>query len=77
MLVQLNNPTHNAAIVLKMGVPIRVGEHNIRSTIWAMLVGGVKETAKERLNAQCVEVVPRRFEDPGGDWIVRPYPALR
>ena len=50
MLVQLNHTAHHAAIVLKMAVPICVAEHDIRSAVRAMLIGGVEETAKIRLN---------------------------
>ena len=69
MLVHLHNTAHHAAIILKMGVPIRVGEHDIGSAVRAMLVGGVEETAEIRLNAQGVEVVPAGFVDPDAGWI--------
>ena len=52
MLVQLDHAAHHAAIILKMAVPIRVAEDDIRSTVGAVLIGGVKEAAKIRLNAQ-------------------------
>jgi hypothetical protein len=64
MLVQLNHTAHYATIILEMGVPKRVSEHDIRSAVWAMLIGGVKELAKIGLQAQCVEVVPASFLDP-------------
>ena len=51
MLVELNRAAHHAAVILKMRVPIRVGEHHIRGAVHAMLIGGVEETAKIRLNA--------------------------
>ena len=51
MLVHLDHTAHHAAIILKMAVPIGVGEHDIRSAVGAMLIGGVEETAKIRLNA--------------------------
>src|ERR1700730_8097459 len=51
MLVHLNPTAHHATIILEMGVPIRVGEHDIRSAVRAMLIGGVKEMAKIRLKA--------------------------
>jgi hypothetical protein len=47
MAVETENAAHDATIVLKMGVPIRVGKHDI----WSMLVGGVNEAAKVGLNA--------------------------
>src|SRR5580700_6520717 len=51
MLVQLNRATHHAAIILKMAVPKRVGEHDIRGAVRAMLVGTVEKAAKIGLNA--------------------------
>src|ERR1700680_1542724 len=50
MLIDPNDAAHHATIVLKMGVPIWVGEHDIRSAVLAMLIGGVEEMAKIRLN---------------------------
>ena len=47
MAVETENAAHDATIVLKMGVPIRMGKHDIRS----MLIGGVNEAAKVGLNA--------------------------
>ena len=52
-----------------MAVPIRIGEHDIRSTIRAMLVGGLEETSQMRPNAQYVEVVPAHFIDKDAGWI--------
>lgn len=51
MLVHLNRTAHYATIILKLGVPKRVGKHDIRSTVRAMLIGGVEEMAKIRLQA--------------------------
>ena len=70
MLVQLNHAAHHAAIVLKMAVPICVAEHDIRSAVRAVLIRAVKETAKIRLNAQRVEVVPAHLIEPGRGRIV-------
>src|SRR6202030_4862129 len=77
MLVQLDRAADHAAIILKMAVPIRVGKHDIRSAVWAALVGCVNETAKIRLNAQCVEVIPGHFEEPCAGWIVAGIEAYR
>ena len=33
-----------------------------------MLIGGVEEMAKIRLDPYCVEVVPASFLDPGAGW---------
>src|SRR5271168_4907630 len=49
MLVQPNDAADNPQIALEMGAPIRVAEHYIWSAVRAVLVGGVKETAKARL----------------------------
>src|SRR6202041_2602848 len=67
--VEANNATHHGAIVLKMAVPICVGEHDIRRAVWAMLIGIVEESPKVRLNAQYVEVVSAGFVFPGIGWI--------
>ena len=75
MLVHLDNTAHHAAIVLKMAVPIGITDHQIRSAVGAMLIGGVEEAAKIRLNAHCVEVVPRHFVAPGLAMDSCPYPA--
>src|SRR4029077_14582408 len=65
VFVELDNTTHNAAVILKMTVPIRIGEHDICS----MLIGGVKQAAKVGRNAQYLEVVRADFIDPGPRWI--------
>ena len=69
MPVEPNNAAHHAAIVLKMAVPICVGEHDIGCAVWAMLIGIVEESAKVRLNAQYVEVVSAGFVLPDIGWI--------
>jgi hypothetical protein len=50
MLVKLSDTAHRATIIVKMAVPICVTEHDIRSAVRAMLIGGVEETAEIRLN---------------------------
>src|SRR5271157_2929086 len=50
MLVQLNDTADHTAIILKMAVPICVGEHDIRSAVGTMLIGAVEEAAEMRLN---------------------------
>ena len=65
MLVDLNNTSHDVAIVLKLAVPIFIADYEIGSTVGAMLVGIVEEAAKERLNAHRVEVVSGDFVAPG------------
>src|SRR5216683_2482817 len=69
MLVELNRATHNLAVILKMGVPIRVGQHHVRCAVRAVLVGAVKKTAKVWLNSQCIEVVSTHLIDPCSGWI--------
>ena len=51
ILIHLNNTAHHARIIVKMAVPIRVSEHDVRSAVRAMLIGGVEQTAKIRLKA--------------------------
>src|SRR6201998_976712 len=78
MPVEPNNAAHHGAIIPKMAVPICVGEHDIRRAVWAVLIGSVEETAKVRLNAQCVEVVSAGFVFPDIGWIfARVQPSLR
>src|ERR1700677_3571566 len=78
MLVEPNNAAHHSAIILKMAVPISVGEHDIGRAVWAMLIGSVEETAKVRLHAPYVEVVPAGFVLPDTRWIfARVQPCLR
>src|SRR3984957_19051184 len=69
MLVEPNHAAYHAAIILKMAVPICVGEHDIGRAVWAMLIGSVEETAKVRLHAQCIEVVSAGFVFPDIGWI--------
>src|ERR1700733_2824558 len=51
MLAYSNGTTHHAAVILKMAMPIRPGEHDVGSAVGAMLIGPMEETAKIRLNA--------------------------
>jgi len=64
MLVQLNRPPHYATIIVKMGMPIRVGEHEIRGAVRAVLVGWVDKPANVGLNAQYIKVVSANFIAP-------------
>src|SRR5215469_256786 len=78
MLVEPNNAAHHGAIVLKVVVPICVGEHDIGRAVWPVLIGSVEETANIRLNAQYVEVVSAGFVLPDIGWIfARVQPCLR
>src|SRR5579863_9508032 len=77
MLVELHYAARHAAVVLKMGVPVSVGENDVRSAVGATLIGGVKETAEVGLDVQCVEIISCDFEDPGGGWIVAGIDAYR
>ena len=51
MLIEPNRTAHHAPIVLETAMPVRVGEHDIRSAVRALLIGGVEETPKIRMNA--------------------------
>jgi hypothetical protein len=51
MFVQLNNASHHATIILKVAVPIPVGEYDIRSAVGTVLIGTMKETAEVGLDA--------------------------
>src|ERR1700733_6551559 len=77
MSVDSNNAAHHAAIILKMAVPIGVGEHDKRRAVWAVLVGSVEKTAKIGVNLQKVEVVSAGFVRPDFGWIfARIQPCL-
>src|SRR5215467_6023504 len=65
IFIHLNNTAHHTGIFVKMAVPIRVREHDVRSAVSAMLIGRMKQTAKIRLKAQSVEVIPAHQHDPG------------
>src|SRR5580692_7622788 len=47
MLVHLNYAADDAAIVLKMRVPIRIAEHDVGGAVWAVLIGSMEEAAEE------------------------------
>ena len=70
VLIELNGAAHYAWIVVEPAVPIRIGEHNIRSAVGAVLVGCVKQTAKIGMNPQHVEVIPCRCKAVCGNWIL-------
>src|SRR5260370_29113844 len=56
MLVYLSNAADDAAVILKMSVPIIVAENEVRAAVGAILIGGMEETAEVRLKAQHIEV---------------------
>src|ERR1700756_925658 len=64
MLVQLDRPSHRAAIAVKMTRPVGMAQHDIRAAVRAMLIRGVKEAPKVRLNSQRVEIVPACLVNP-------------
>src|SRR5258708_20593843 len=45
MLVYLSNAADDAAVILKMSVPIIVAENDVRGAVGAMLIRTVEETA--------------------------------
>src|ERR1700683_4337935 len=48
IFIYLNNAAYHAGIIVKIAMPVRVGEDDIGSAVRAMLIGRVKETAKIR-----------------------------
>src|SRR5262249_9376319 len=70
MLVQSDRSSHRPGIILKMGVPKCVAEHDIGCAVGAMLMGGVKKAAEVGLNAQGVEVVTGGLMDPDAEWFI-------
>ena len=69
MLVDLDDTAHNAAIVLKMAVPIGVTQHQVRCAVRSMLVGDMEEAAQIRLNLHRIEVIPSDLITPDLGWI--------
>src|ERR1700722_16660878 len=67
MLVQLDDATQHALVIVKMSVPVSVTEHDQRSAIGPTLVVAVKKMAQKGLNAQDIEVVSRCLYAPGCD----------
>src|SRR5207237_717448 len=51
-------------------VPVRMTEHEVWGAVGTMLVYGVEEPAKIRLDAQRVEVIAAHRLGPGAGWIV-------
>src|ERR1700741_3461577 len=56
-LIHFHTAAHHAGVLLKMAVPIGVAEHDVRSAARSMLIRGVEESPKIRLNLHYVEVV--------------------
>ena len=50
MLVELDRAAHHVAVILKMAMPVGVGEHDIRSAVRSVLIGGVDDAPEVRLN---------------------------
>ena len=53
-----------AAVIMKMCMPVLVGEHDVGRAVWAVFIGGVKETSEIRLQFQAIEKVAACFLDP-------------
>src|SRR5579871_6085255 len=70
MFVDLNNAPQHASIIVKVGVPIGITEHHVRSAVRTMLIGRVEETPQIWMNAQSVEVIAGRLKAPGRNRIV-------
>ena len=51
MFIELNNAAYHAAVILKMGVPIFVGKHDIWRAVWSLLIGWVDEPAEVGLDS--------------------------
>src|ERR1700730_1576160 len=64
MFVQLNRAPYHRWIAAEMTAPICTAEHDVRTAVGAVLIRGVKETAKIGPEAQRVEVISTGFIDP-------------
>ena len=65
MLVDLNRAAHHSAVVVETGVPVRVGQDDIRSAVGSALVGRVEKASQKRANLQDIEVIPADDIRPG------------
>src|ERR1700744_6439805 len=70
MLVHPNDTSHHSTIILKMRMPERIGQHNIRSTVRAMFIRRMEEMAKIRLKPQRIEVIPTGLLNPRAGWAI-------
>ena len=65
MFVDLNRAAHDAAVVVETGVPVRVGQDDVRRAVGSALVGRVEESSEKRANLQDVEIIPADDIRPG------------
>jgi len=49
--VELDHTANDTAIIVTTRVPVRVAEHDIGSAVRTLLIGGVEQTTKIRLDA--------------------------
>jgi len=57
VLVDLNDASYGALIVVEAAMPISVGQHYIGSAIDTVLIGCMEETPQVGLNSEHVKVV--------------------
>src|SRR5580700_2862571 len=65
MLVELNDAAYDAAVILKMRVPVGPGQHDVRCAVGATLVGPMEETSEKGLNSEHIEIIAADFLNPG------------
>src|SRR6202035_2007052 len=70
MFVDLSGAADHVAIILKASMPIPVAEHDVRSAVRAMFIGGVEETSDVGSNLEYVEVVSPDFLEPHAGWVI-------
>ena len=70
MAPEQDSTTDDVGILVKTSVPAGPGEHDVGRAAGAVLVGGVKNAAEERLNADEVEVISAGGITGGADRIV-------
>ena len=64
MFIDQDVLSNYAAVIVKMCMPVLVGEHDVGRAVWAVFIGGVKETSEIRLQFQAIEKVAACFLDP-------------
>src|ERR1700734_2741434 len=69
MAIELDHPADDSAIVLEMGVPVLIAQHDVGRAVGRALIGSMEKVAQIWLQSQPVEVSGAGFLDPRFRWI--------
>ena len=65
MVVHLHRPPHRVRIAVKLALPVRIAQHDIRHAVVAVLVARIEEPSQVGLHFRRLEVVPAHQVRPG------------